>query len=252
MDLSCSSVAEYAFKAIGNEGLASLGVRGEEAAVVVTQRKVVDKLHEPNSVTHLFAVTRYIGAVATGLLADSRALISRARQEASDFAYRYGYPIPLHMLARRVANLAQLSTQEAAMRPMGVGLTLVGIDEERGNPQVFRVDPAGFYASAVGAAFGPKAVDLQNALEKLLHSGEESAGAGAGAAGEKGVGSSRSLGATATETIDIALRTLATTLSVEFKAADVEIGLVTRNEPEFRVLSVEEVEAALTRLVEKD
>lgn len=31
---------EYAFKAVANEGLASIGLRGEEGAVVITQRKV--------------------------------------------------------------------------------------------------------------------------------------------------------------------------------------------------------------------
>jgi 20S proteasome alpha/beta subunit len=33
-------LVEYAFKAVSNEGLASVGLRGEEGAVVITQRKV--------------------------------------------------------------------------------------------------------------------------------------------------------------------------------------------------------------------
>ena len=93
-------------------------------------------MFEADSVTRLFRVTRNIGAVASGLIADARALISRARHEASDYAYKHAHPIPIDLLARRIANLNQLSTQEAGMRPMGVALTLIGIDEERGGPKV--------------------------------------------------------------------------------------------------------------------
>lgn len=93
-------------------------------------------MFEADSVTRIFRITRHIGAVASGLIADARSLISRARHEASDYAYKHAHPIPIDLLARRIANLNQLSTQEAGMRPMGVALTLIGIDEERGGPKV--------------------------------------------------------------------------------------------------------------------
>ena len=93
-------------------------------------------MFESSSVTRLFRITRNIGAVATGLIPDARSLIYRARYEASDYAYKHACPIPIDILARRIANLNQLSTQEAGMRPMGVALTLIGIDEERGGPKV--------------------------------------------------------------------------------------------------------------------
>lgn len=237
--------AEYAFKAIGNEGLATLGVRGREGAVVVSQRKVPDRLYEPDSVRHVFSITRQIGAVATGSVADARALVARARQEASDFAYRYGHAIPIDLLGRRLANLAQLSTQEAAMRPLGVALTLIGPDAAGQHAQLLKCDPAGFYASAVAAAFGPKAVDMQNALEKALHA--QAPGDGP-----------RFLGHSLQDTIDLAVRTMAATLSIEFKATDLEVGVVAcapADAPDagcFRVLAREEVERCLARLVERD
>ena len=44
------------------------------------------------------------------------------------------------------------------MRPLGVISIIIGIDEERG-PQLFKVDPAGYYVGyKVGAAVGPFAV----------------------------------------------------------------------------------------------
>ena len=39
-------LSEYAFKAVSNEGLAAVGLRGEEGAVVITQRKVTVSLAE--------------------------------------------------------------------------------------------------------------------------------------------------------------------------------------------------------------
>jgi hypothetical protein len=41
-----------------------------------------------------------------------------------------------------MANINQVYTQRAGMRPLGISMILIGPDDERG-PQVFQVDPAG-------------------------------------------------------------------------------------------------------------
>ena len=67
-------VAEYAFKAINQGGMTSIGVKGKDCAVVITQKKVPDKLLDANSVTHLHKVTNHTGAVMTGMVGKSTVL----------------------------------------------------------------------------------------------------------------------------------------------------------------------------------
>lgn len=47
----------------------------------------------------------------TGSIADARASVDRARGEAAEFKYKYGYEMPCDVLAKRLANINQVYTQ---------------------------------------------------------------------------------------------------------------------------------------------
>jgi 20S proteasome subunit alpha 1 len=155
---------EYCFKA-ASSGLTVVAVRGKDSAAVATQKKVPDRLMEPDSVTHLFEITPKVGVCVTGTMADCKAFVQRARKEAGEWTYNNGYSCPVETIATRMADLAQIKTQVASFRPLAVIACFIGVDDVKG-PVVYKVDCAGHYLPFFGAAAGPKEQEAMNFLEK--------------------------------------------------------------------------------------
>lgn len=108
------SGTEYAFKAITAANITSVGVRGRDCAVVLSQKKVPDKLIDPSSVSYIFRLSPSVGCVMTGSIADARASAMRAQGEAAEFRYKNGYEMPCDVLAKRLANINQVYTQKVS------------------------------------------------------------------------------------------------------------------------------------------
>lgn len=251
---------EYAFKAVNGDGINAVAVRGKDCAVLVCQVKVKEgssvTLVDMSSKTRLHQITSTIGACAVGIQADCRAFIARARQEAAEFEYRFGYAVPVDMLAKRLASLAQVSTQQAGMRPLAVMLILVGIDELTSAPQLFKVDPAGYYTSYIATAIGPKSTELTTMLEKKFQKKETSDDKGGDEemrqVATPASDQQRFLGESKAKAIEIAIDALGSTLGQELKAEDLEIGVVTLDTPQFTILNNEQIDQTIVTLSERD
>lgn len=222
---------EYAFKAAKSTGLTSVAVRGDDTVVFIAQKRLQDKLIDPGSVTHLFKLTETIGCVMTGLLPDSKSVVMKARQLAAEFEFNNGYPIPAHYLAKKIADDNQVYTQHAYKRCPATIMMLGSIDDEKG-PQLYKVDPAGHYLGYKATAAGVKEQDAANSLEKHFKA--------------PGPGPMPS-----DETIRLAITTMQSVLSSDFKASEIEVGVVVKD-ARFRVLTETEVESHLTAIAERD
>merc|ERR1712154_41075 len=209
---------EYAFKAASSaSGLTGVSLRGKNSAVVVTQKKIPDRLMDPKSVSHLFTITPKIGCLVTGRIADCKSQVQRARYEAADFQFQYGYSIPVHVLAKRIADIAQVNTQSASMRPLATVCIFIGIDDEKG-PQVLKVDCAGHFLPFFGTASGAKEQEAVNFLEKKVEDMKEY---------------------DANETVRTAIMCLGSVLGSDFRGNEIEVGMIEGKAGTFKTLTEE-------------
>ncbi|WFC93517.1 proteasome endopeptidase complex [Malassezia brasiliensis] len=256
---------EYAFKAINAAGITAVAVRGRDSVVIATQKKLPDKLIDASTVTHIFTITPEIGCVVTGRSADARAQVQRARSEAAEFKYKYGYPISPDLLAKRLANINQVYTQKAAMRPLGIAMILIGLDEEQGHkPQIFKLDPAGHYVGFRATASGTKQTEAVNFLEKQFRRTSSVSTSAPDSALREAEEIAAKL--SREDALDMAVNALSTVLAQELKPSELEVGVVGGPEAlasdadpkvqaaqrRFSTLSEAEIGQILDRLAERD
>jgi 20S proteasome subunit alpha 1 len=128
---------------------------------------------------------------------------------------------------------------QAAMRPLGVAMTLISMDSEFG-PALYKCDPAGYYAGYKGIATGPKMQEALNYLEKKIKNKDCADGDWK-------------------EVVELGITTLNTVLSQDFKKSELEVGIVGGPkmggegvESGFRTLTEDEIDERLQAIADKD
>ena len=76
--------------------------------------------------------------------------------------------MPTDLMAKRMASVAQVHTQEPGTRALGVAALLIGWDEELNKPELYRTDPSGYTAGFKAVAIGAKQTEATNYLEKKM------------------------------------------------------------------------------------
>ena len=124
------------------------------------------------------------------------------------------------------------------MRPLGVANTLIALDDEFG-PQLYKCDPAGYYAGYKATATGPKAQEATNFLEKKLKDKKSAEG-------------------TWEDVVELGITAMSSVLAVDFKKTELEIGIVGapdksgQRNTAFRTLTVDEIDERLQSIADKD
>jgi len=91
---------------VKTSGLTSIAIKGKDSAVVVTEKKVTDRLIDPRSVTNIYNITDTIGCVTTGIAPDAKAIVTRMRMEAAEYKFENGHTVPIDVLVSRWADTA--------------------------------------------------------------------------------------------------------------------------------------------------
>ncbi|MBF4469517.1 MAG: archaeal proteasome endopeptidase complex subunit alpha [Methanobrevibacter arboriphilus] len=143
---------EYAREAV-KRGTTSLGVKSKEGIVLLVDKRTTSKLVESKSIEKIFQIDDHIGAATSGLVADARALIERARMESQINKITYNEPIRVESLAKKICDMKQMYTQNGGVRPFGSALIIGGVNKN--GCKLFETDPSGalieYKATAIGS-----------------------------------------------------------------------------------------------------
>jgi len=141
---------EYAREAV-KRGATAIGIKTKEGVILIADRRVASRLLEADTIEKIYKIDDHICAATSGLVADARVLVERARIEAQINKLTYDEPISVKELAKRICDFKQQYTQYGGVRPFGVSLLIAGVDSL---PKLYETDPSGalleYKATAIG------------------------------------------------------------------------------------------------------
>ena len=154
---------EYAKKTV-KQGSTAIGMVCSDGVLLVTDKRIVDKLVVPESVEKVFQVDEHIAATASGILSDARVLVERAQLRAQQHKVTYDSPIDTLSIVKDICNLKQITTQSGGFRPFGVSLLVIGIDDSTGH--LYETDPTGIFFEYKATVIGEGETEIEEILHK--------------------------------------------------------------------------------------
>ncbi len=154
---------EYAKKTV-KQGSTAIGIVYKEGVLLVTDKRIADKLIIADSVEKIFQIDDHVMATASGILSDARVLIERAQVTSQQNNVTYDSNIEVLNVVKDICNLKQICTQSGGLRPFGVSLLIAGID--RKGPSLFKTDPTGIYFQYKAAVIGEGETEIEESFAK--------------------------------------------------------------------------------------
>lgn len=130
---------------------------------------MVSKMLVQGSNRRAFGIDKHLGVVVTGVSADGRQLVNRARDEAQSYNETYGHKIVPSVLANRLGMYMHYFTIHGSLRPFGSTVIIASYDEDMKTPELYMVEPSGISFRYFGCAAGKGAQASKTELEKLIN-----------------------------------------------------------------------------------
>lgn len=154
---------EYAREAV-KRGTTTVGVKFKNGVVLIVDKRLSSKLIEPESIEKIFKIDSHIGCATSGLVADARALVDRARIECQVNSFNYGEDLAVESLVKKLCDFKQSYTQYGGVRPFGTAMLIAGIDA--GGPHLYETDPSGALMAYKAGGIGAGRNEVMEVFEK--------------------------------------------------------------------------------------
>jgi len=155
---------EYAKKTI-RQGSTAIGIVCKDGILLLTDKRIANKLIVSESVEKLFQVDEHIGATVSGFVSDGRILIEKARVRAQQHRVTYDEPIDVMEIVKNICDMKQWFTQVGGARPFGVSILFAGVDADAG-VKLFATEPSGIFFQYKATAVGEAEVEVNEILAK--------------------------------------------------------------------------------------
>ena len=142
---------EYARESV-KRGTTTVGLKFRDGVVLIVDKRISSKLVIIDSIEKMYQIDDHIGFTTSGLVADARQLVDRARVQCQVNRMTYGDPVPVTTLVKKMCDYMQSFTQYGGARPFGTALLISAVDGYR--VHLFETDPSGAYPSYHPAATG--------------------------------------------------------------------------------------------------
>jgi 20S proteasome subunit alpha 6 len=152
---------EYAMEAV-KLGSACVGLKSKTHALVCAVKRSPSELSSYQR--KIFKIDDHVGIAISGLTADARSLAKYMRNECLNHRFVYESPLPVNRLVTQVADKSQVHTQRYGRRPYGVGLLVVGCDQN--GTHLYETCPSGNFYAWKTQAIGARAQSAKTYLEK--------------------------------------------------------------------------------------
>merc|ERR1712070_317666 len=221
---------EYAIEAI-KHGSTAIGIATPEGCVLACEKRLTSPLMEPSSIEKILEVDDHIGAAMSGLTADARTLIDRARVECQNHRFTYNEQMSVESVTQSLCDVALRFSEEgddddgedALSRPFGVALLLAGMADD--GPALYHMDPSGTYVRFEAKAIGSASEGAMSALQESYN---------------------KSM--TLVEAETMAMKTLKQVMEEKLTATNVEIAAVSASDGKFKAYNAEELDAVISRI----